>query len=356
AQTRLASAPAPFEIMLQPGQVLFAVDKFALTANTITYAHLGERRGYWHFFETAEGWGRLPVWGFGEVARSFHQGISVGERFWGLFPMSTHMLAQADQVSSFGFMDTHGQRRTLHPVYNHYLRVAHDPAYDPDAEDWQALSQPQFTAAVMLAAFLGERRLLDVKTMLISAASSKSAAALAFCLKAQGSGKARLVGLTAPAHAAFAKGLKLYDAIATYGAIDQLEPASAVHVDFTGSPTIRQAVAARFANALKTTVHAGSAHAVADMAANDSSPGLVGGDSRTLGFFAPDHLRRRMDETGVPAFRQQLAAPWAAFVASMAKHIAIRAGRGEDAVRQAYLEQLAGTAAPDSGHVLSLWR
>ena len=53
--------PATVESELQTGQVLFRVDRFAFTANNISYALAGDMLGYWRFFPTVEGWGRLPV-------------------------------------------------------------------------------------------------------------------------------------------------------------------------------------------------------------------------------------------------------------------------------------------------------
>src|SRR5262245_27299730 len=54
------------------GAVLVRVDTFALTANNVTYGVAGDMLGYWRFFPAADTWGRIPVWGFGDVVRS-HQ-------------------------------------------------------------------------------------------------------------------------------------------------------------------------------------------------------------------------------------------------------------------------------------------
>jgi Protein of unknown function (DUF2855) len=51
-----------------PGQALLRVDAFGLTTNNITYAMFGEAMFYWSFFPAVDGWGRVPVWGFAEVA------------------------------------------------------------------------------------------------------------------------------------------------------------------------------------------------------------------------------------------------------------------------------------------------
>ena len=54
-QCRIVSAAVESE--LQPGQVLFRVDRFAFTSNNISYALSGDTLGYWRFFPTEEGWG-----------------------------------------------------------------------------------------------------------------------------------------------------------------------------------------------------------------------------------------------------------------------------------------------------------
>ena len=53
---------------LEPGQALLSVEAFGLTSNNITYAMFGQAMSYWSFFPAEEGWGRMPVWGFAEVA------------------------------------------------------------------------------------------------------------------------------------------------------------------------------------------------------------------------------------------------------------------------------------------------
>ena len=84
---------------LSAGQVLLRVDRFAFTANNVTYGAVGEMIGYWNFFPAKEGWGRIPVWGFGDVVRSRHDALTSAERIYGYFPMSTHLVVQADQVT-----------------------------------------------------------------------------------------------------------------------------------------------------------------------------------------------------------------------------------------------------------------
>ena len=64
------SAAAP----ITEGQIRVSIEKFALTANNITYAVAGEQMGYWNFFPAINDdkgeWGVMPVWGFAVVSES----------------------------------------------------------------------------------------------------------------------------------------------------------------------------------------------------------------------------------------------------------------------------------------------
>ena len=102
SQSRFETAP-PGE--LAEGQVLFRVDQFALTSNNITYAAAGDMLNYWGFFPAEEGWGRIPAMGFGDVVASAHPEVAEGQRVFGFFPMSTHLVVQAEDVGPEGFID-----------------------------------------------------------------------------------------------------------------------------------------------------------------------------------------------------------------------------------------------------------
>ena len=88
-----------------PGEVLVRIDRFAFTANNVTYGAVGDMIGYWNFFPAREGWGRIPVWGFAEVVASRHDGVPVGERIYGYLPMSSYVVLAPDQVTADTFVD-----------------------------------------------------------------------------------------------------------------------------------------------------------------------------------------------------------------------------------------------------------
>eukprot|EP01042_Synura_sphagnicola_P017408 gene17408-21992_t len=84
ATTRLLTTD---DTPLAEGQVRVRVDSFALTANNITYAALGDMLNYWQFFPTGEaGWGIVPVWGFGTVVQSLLPPLFVTSRLYDDLP------------------------------------------------------------------------------------------------------------------------------------------------------------------------------------------------------------------------------------------------------------------------------
>jgi hypothetical protein len=129
---RFVEGPVPD---LAPGQVLFRVDRFAFTANNISYALVGDALGYWRFFPAEEGWGRLPTMGFADVVRSTHPDVSEGTRCFGFYPMSRHLVIQPGHVSPAQIVDAAPHREGLAPAYAQYTPTANDPLYAPEHED-----------------------------------------------------------------------------------------------------------------------------------------------------------------------------------------------------------------------------
>src|SRR5271154_2156488 len=110
--------------------LLVKVDRFAFTANNITYATLGEQLKYWQLFPAPKGFGIVPVWGFGEVILSRHPSIEIGERLFGYFPMASHLVIEASDVSQNGLRDGAAHRQGVSPIYNAYRRVRGDAAFE----------------------------------------------------------------------------------------------------------------------------------------------------------------------------------------------------------------------------------
>ena len=224
---------------LADGQARLAVTSFGLSANNITYAAFGRSMRYWDFFPSGDAaWGRIPVWGFGDVIESRTEGVATGERFYGYYPMGHQLVVQPARVGAAGFVDATDCRRELPSIYNHYSRCSADPLYQHDHEALIALLRPLFTTSFLLADFLTEQAFFGARSIVMSSASSKTAYGTAFCLR--GNGAARVVGLTSPANLDFTRTLGCYDDVLPYDALATLRMSEpAVYVDFSGSRTLR---------------------------------------------------------------------------------------------------------------------
>ncbi len=333
---------------LESGQVLLRVDRFAFTANNITYGAVGDMIGYWNFFPAKDGWGRIPVWGFGDVVRSRHDALESGERIYGYFPMSTHLVVQADRVSAVSFVDAAPHRAALPPVYNQYLRITAEPGYDRADEAHMALFRPLFTTSFLLDDFLAEHAFFGARAVILSSASSKTALGLAFLSKAR-RGQCDVVGLTSGANTAFVERTAYYDRIIAYDHVQSLAGGSAaVFVDFAGNATVAGSVHQTLGEQLKYSCSVGVTH-WEKMAPTEEVPG----PPRIL-FFAPDHARKRVGDWGAAAFQSRVGEPMRQFLASTAPWLSIVEGRGRNALESVYRAMLEGKIDPAEGHVLSL--
>src|SRR5215470_6628739 len=95
----------------------------------------GEAMSYWGFFPAEQGWGRMPVWGFAEVAHSEVEQLPAGSRVYGYLPPSSELLVEPTQVGDHGFVDASPHRAALPAAYNAYVRVEADPVYESDTEE-----------------------------------------------------------------------------------------------------------------------------------------------------------------------------------------------------------------------------
>ena len=151
-ETKVVETPCT----LNDGQVRIRIDRFALTANNITYGAFGDAMMYWNFFPAPEGWGRIPVWGFGDVVESKHPDLKVGERLYGYVPMSSHLVIEPARVTPTALFDGAAHRQKMAAVYNSYTRVAADPSYNATREAQQALLRPLFTTSFLIDDFLAD--------------------------------------------------------------------------------------------------------------------------------------------------------------------------------------------------------
>jgi len=348
SSTRLEKAE---DTALADGQVRVRVESFALTSNNITYAAFGDAMNYWQFFPTSDdGWGTIPVWGFGSVAQSLHPGVAVGERLYGYYPMASATVLTPARLNTSGFYDGAPHRRELHAVYNQYLRCSADPFYTPDTEDTQALLRPLFITSFLIDDFLADNDFFGAGTMLLSSASSKTAYGTASQL-AQRPG-IEVIGLTSPGNVAFCESLGCYSRVLTYDQLEQISAdAACIYVDFAGNAGLRLAIHSRFAN-LKYSCSIGGTH-VAELGGARDLPG-----PRATLFFAPAQIKKRSADWGAEGLGQRLVQAWQAFsrraTQADAPWLTIEQHQGSEAVAAAYQQVLAGKGDPRTGHILKL--
>jgi Protein of unknown function (DUF2855) len=323
--------------------LLVKVDRFAFTANNITYATLGDEMKYWQLFPALKDFGNIPVWGFGVVMASKHPDVAAGERLFGYFPMATHLLIEAGGVSKRALRDIAAHRQGVSPVYNVYARVSDDPAF----AGYEALLRPLFMLSFLVDDFLAENDFFAGRSVMLSSASSKAAIGLAHLLHHRKN--VRVIALTSARNAAFVASLGIYNEVVTYDRVASLaadEPV--VFVDMAGDSGLRARLHHHFGEQMKYSAQIGLTHRKSD-AEEPTLPGAV-----PKWFFAPDQIRKRAKEWGPGGVDARFSAASVEFAPTLAGWLKIVESRGTDAVRPVYVDRLTGRIPPDQGHMLSL--
>ncbi|WP_338692384.1 DUF2855 family protein [Bradyrhizobium sp. 26S5] len=345
-QCKVIETELPEAAALPADALLVKVTRFAFTANNITYAVIGEQLKYWQLFPAPDGYGIIPVWGFGEVLASKHPNVTVGETLFGYFPMATHVVIEAADVSKRGLRDGAAHRQEVSPVYNAYARVSGDPTYVGRQGDFRALLLPLFMLSFLVDDSLAENEFYGARRVMLSSASSKTAFGLAHLLHKRG---IRVIGLTSKGNVDFVSSLGCYDEVVTYDhvtAIPSAEPTA--YVDMAGNSALRETLHRHFGAQMVYSGRVGLTH----RANEPDEPTLPG--ARPVFFFAPDQIRKRAKEWGPGGIDQRFGAAWTGLVPHLPNWLDVVERRGPAAVREAYLDTLQGRVPPDQGLILSL--
>jgi hypothetical protein len=332
---------------LKSGQALLRVETFGLTANNVTYAVMGEAMSYWDFFPAAEGWGRVPMWGFAEVEESEAEGVERGTRLYGYLPPSSHLVVAPVDADAGGFVDGSPHRTALPSAYHRYLATGSDSFYRADTEKVQMLLRPLFFTSFLIDDQLDDEGLAARGPVVISSASSKTAIAAAF-LMGQRQG-VELVGLTSARSAEFVAGLGIYGSTVTYDAIDSLEQRPSTFVDIAGDGAVRHAIHSHYGDDLLYSMTVGVTHWEELGAGGGDLPGPT-----PAFFFAPDRVVKRSEDWGRAGLEGRVADAWHPFCEWTGGWLETIDGQGFEAVQSAYLEVLEGGVEPKNAHVLTL--
>ena len=342
---------------LSPGAALLQIDRLAVTSNNVTYAAFGDvpHLRYWSFFPTGEdaAWGHMPAWGFANVVESSVAGLEPGERFFGYWPIASHLVVQPTRVSDRGFYDGTPHRLELTSAYNQYQRVRTDAAYQKDTENQQALLRPLFITSFMLADFLEDNAFFGAKQLVISSASSKTAYGTAFCL--QRNSQVALLGLTSESNRNFVAELGCYSRVLAYPDVAELEPSVAtLYIDFSGSLELRQRVHEHFGVNLVYSCYAGSAQSH-DHISKSQAP--VPGP-KPQPYFAPYQIKKRNADWGPAEVTRRFNEAQVAFIRRVSDparpwlKVVEHAGFG--AAAELVTALVEGRVDPTEGHVLVL--
>jgi Protein of unknown function (DUF2855) len=322
------------ETPLQPlgtNMVRLRIERFAVTANNVTYAAIGEAMGYWDFFPAPEGTGRVPMWGHAVVAESTHPDVAAGERVYGYVPMGTYLDIEVTGVSPSAFSDGAPHRQGKSPFYNQYRRLAADPAHNPNRECERMFSRAQW---------------YDAEAAVMTSASSKTALALANVTRAK-SPQIKRIGLTSVPNKGFVTGTGLYDQVLSYDEIGQIEAVRAVSVDFAGNGGVLRSVHEALGARLAYSCLVGLTHWEGRGGPGGEMPG-----PQPILFFAPDHATATIGDMGPAAFGAAVAGSWTAFVDTAATLVRTDEREGLQAAANAFTDIAAGTASPDVGVII----
>jgi len=333
---------------LADGEVLLRVDRMALTANNISYAFSGDLLGYWGFFPAEAGWGRIPAMGYADVQASAHPDITVGERVWGFFPMSTHLTIKAGKVNPSGFVDTSEHRGDYAPIYAQFQRAAGNPIYEPAREDQDSLLRGLFLTSWLCEDYINDNDNFDGRACLVTSASSKTSIALGHALSQRG--ELRAIGLTSTGNRGFCEQLGCYDKVVTYDDIEQLDNSEpVVMVDMAGSADLTLRLHNHFRDNMKFSSKVGATH-YEEAGATEGMPG-----AEPEFFFAPGQAQKRTADWGPGEIEKRMGASFVAFRQFCDGWLKIDRHSGATASRAAYQAVLAGRQPPANGCIISLW-
>jgi hypothetical protein len=344
--TRIRETSLP---ALAAGHVRMHVERIALTANTVTYATVGDALGYWDFFPTGEpGWGAVPAMGWGRVIESAHPDVAVGGRYYGWYPMARYVDLAVSPTAD-GLRDDGPHRAAHAPVYRAYVATDHDPFYAPgtDAEDRHALLRGLFITGWLAEDYFAEQEWFGARRVVVLSASSKTAIGFAHCADARPG--LELIGVTSKRNHAFTHALGCYDEVLSYDDVNAIPvDAPIVSIDMAGNGAVLAAVHAHLADVLRHSMAIGRSHHDSPLDAA-ALPG-----PKPEFFFAPMQVKKRLQDWGLRGYQERVGASLAEFVERSQSWLEIRHVQGAEAAAAAWGEVHAGNTPPDIGCIVSL--
>jgi len=346
ARTRIVETGLPD---LDANQVRLRIDRFALTANNVTYALIGASLGYWDFFPTSDAaFGRVPAMGFAEVVASAHPDVATGGRYYGWYPFSRYVDLTVSATGE-GLRDDGAHRAAHAPVYRSYTASDRDAFYQAgaDGEDRVALLRGLYLTGFLADDFFADQDDFGARRAIVISASSKTA--IAFAQRASERGLGEVIGVTSERNRDFVAGLPWYDRVVTYDAIEEIPTdGEAVSIDMSGNGEVLGRLHAHLEDRLRYSMLVGLSHVGAP-----PQPQNLKGPQPEF-FFAPTQVSKRTKDWGPKDFQDRAAAALAGFIEGSRGWLEVVHSSGPDAVQQVWDDTVAGRVPPRIGHVVTL--
>lgn len=335
---------------LAEGEVLVTIDKYGLTSNNVSYAVSGDQIGYWDYFPTGEdGWGKVTVWGMADVVASNSSDIAVGERLYGFFPMSSHLILSPSAVTPSNFFDAAPHRQALPPLYNQYMRTDAEPDFLRQMEVERCLYFPLFMTSYVITDFLQDHDFFGAEQILIGSVSSKTGFGLARFLQDNKAFAGQIIGLTSPGNQAFVQDLGVCDAVVTYDQVDTISADKpTVYIDMSGDGPLRKRLHDRIGDNMKSSQVVGVTHWEEKRSLGEM-PG-----ARPEFFFAPGHIGKRNKELGKGVLVKEAYTASAALARSLKGTIKVDHIKGPEAGIAIWKDMLDNKIPGSRGIMVSL--
>lgn len=343
--TKVVQTEAP---ELSEGDILVAIEKFAITANNVGYAVSGNIIGYWKYFPTDDQpWGKVTVWGMADVLESRCEGIQAGERLYGFFPMSTHLKMTPSRVRDDNFIDGAAHRLELPALYNHYSRTKSEPIELQAIEDARCIFFPLFITGYVIADFLMDNEWFGAEQIVVGSVSSKTGYGLAAFIKANGF-QGNLIGITSGRNKEFVESLELCDQITTYDEIEGLNQVPTAFIDMAGDGPIRARLHHHLGDNMKTSQIVGITHWDSEQI-NEKLPG-----SKPTFFFTPTQIEKRSKDWGPGVLEHKGYAASAGLVMKLKDQLKLEFHQGGEACASIWADMLDNKISGQQGIMVSL--
>ncbi len=328
-------------------EVRVRIDRFALTANNITYGVVGERIGYWKFFPASGDWGLIPVWGFADVTESNHSEVPVGDRLYGYFPMATEWILSPTRISADRLQDGAAHRAELPPVYNSYARTLHEAHYDGSLDNERMLLMPLYATSYCLYDFVCANAYFDAPNIILTSASSKTAIGCAYAFKDDD--KCTTIGLTSTGQLERVKALGLYDQVFDYADYKNIDSGvRSTIIDISGNGEVLSSLHEYLGDNMAYTSNVGVTH----FEHNTMGPHFI--RERSAMFFAPGHMQQRAKEWGPGVFQQRAFEFWLKNSAASREWLQLDVHEGVETIPTVFANVRDGGLPADHGAIVVL--